>query len=411
MYRGTNRLPEKGIVLSFIMCLCVGIDLYGQRADIGTDPLEWFGEPHSIFSSEIQMSVKIPNIKGPLEYRFECIGCAENSSEWQSSNEFKYSGLNPETTLKYKASVRRVGTNHEIIPSTAKIEVTTRRATNTGRSRYIPEIDKAFKNGEIKLIPIRVTGDKDNRINFSVINRWVEGKPDGYNSPELREEYIKDVKHAFRTFDPEDSLAMAPYPEFRDFFNLYAIWWAEMPVFDRKKGITPVDLDEIRDRLFLPWNREGRGWVSTLAMLNTDGGGGGAARNITTRTGNAMIAGRKTQDFIHEFSHTAPGLPDEYTSNGVWGRGAEGSNTTLDFLRRNVKWRKWIESDTEVPTPYSPENLDKVGVFEGGTHRLHHIYSKRLCFGCRFICRKPCIAMPNMCSAYSSEIIHVGRPI
>lgn len=349
-------------------------DVQAQKADIGTDPLEWYGEPHSVFSSEVKMSVKTPDMAGELEYRFECVGCADFSSDWQASNEFKYSALMPETTISYRASVRVVGTENEIIPSTKVIEVTTRRNTNTDRSRYMVEIDEAFKNGKIELIPIRVTGDKDNRINFSVINRWVEGKPDPYKGPELREEFVSDVKHAFRSFEPGDELAMAPYPEYREFFNLYAIWWEDMPVFDRQKGITPVDLDEIRDRLFLPWNREGRGWVSTLAMLNTDGGGGGAARNITTRTGNAMIAGRRTQDFIHEFSHTAPGLPDEYTSNGVWGRGAEGSNTSLDFLREKVKWRKWIEPDTEVPTPYSPENLDKVGVFEGGTHRLHHIY-------------------------------------
>ncbi len=147
-----------------------------------------------------------------------------------------------------------------------------------------------------------------------------------------------------------------------------------MPAYDWRTGLTTVDLDEIRDRLFLPWNKEGKGWVSCLAMLNTDGGGGGAARNIETRTGNAMIAGRETEAFIHEFSHTAPGLPDEYTSNGVWGRGGEGSNTTLDYILEDVKWRAWIEPGTEVPTPYSPENMDKVGVFEGATHRLHHIY-------------------------------------
>jgi len=373
MHSPNFKLSAKAIVL-FLLFSFVSNSLYSQDAEIGSDPLEWYGEPHSVFSSEVKMSVKVPALEGALEYRFECVGCTTFSSDWQSSNEFKYSKLKPETLLKYKASVRKVGAENEVIPSTKVIEVLTRRNTNTGRSKYIPKIDEALKNGEIELIPIRVTGDKDNRINFSVINRWEKGKPDGYNSPELREEFLNDVKHAFRTFDPEDELAMAPYPEYRDFFNLYAIWWADMPAYDWEEGLNPDDLDEIRDRLFLPWNREGKGWVSTLAMLNTDGGGGGAARNIETRTGNAMIAGRRTQDFIHEFSHTAPGLPDEYTSNGVWGRGGEGSNTTLDFIRENVKWRKWIEPDTEVPTPYSPENLDKVGVFEGGTHRLHHIY-------------------------------------
>jgi len=349
-------------------------DLNGQYADIGNDPLEWLNEPHSVFSSEVVMSVKVPEIQGQLEYRFECLGGDGYSSEWQSSNEFKNSGLAPETTYSYMARVRRTGAGDEVIPSTGIYEVTTRRSTNTENSRFIPEIDKAFAQGEIELIPITVTGDKDNRINFCAINRWDEGKRDSYNTPKLREEVINDAKHSFRTFIPGDTFAIDPYPEYRDFFNLYAIWWSGMPAYNWKTGLTTVDLDEIRDRLFLPWNKEGKGWVSCLAMVNTDYGGGGAARNIETRTGNAMIAGRETEAFIHEFSHTAPGLPDEYTSNGVWGRGAEGSNTTLDYIAEDVKWRAWIEPGTEIPTPYSPENMDKVGVFEGATHRLHHIY-------------------------------------
>ena len=368
MCRATVTLMLIGFLSGF------NYDLYGQYADIGYDPLEWYAEPHSVFSTEVVMSVKVPEIQGPLEYRFECVGGDGYSSDWQHSSEFKNSGLKPETTYEYIARVRREGSSEEVRSSTGIYKVTTRRSTNTDDSRFIPEIDQAFANGEIELIPIRVTGDKDVRINFCAINRWVEGKPDGYHTPELREEFISDVKHSFRTFIPGDSLAIEPYPEYRDFFNLYAIWWPGMPAYNWQEGLTTVDLDEIRDRLFLPWNREGKGWVSCLAMLNTDGGGGGAARNIETRTGNAMIAGRETEAFIHEFSHTAPGLPDEYTSNGVWGRGGEGSNTTLDYIAEDVKWRAWIEPGTEVPTPYSPDNMNKVGVFEGATHRLHHIY-------------------------------------
>ncbi len=370
------ELRKSSILLLFSISIYSGIinDLYGQYADIGKDPLEWLCEPHSVFSSEVKMSVKIPEVGVPLEFRFECVGGDGYSSEWQSSDEFKNTGLKPETAYRYVARVRRAGAANELMPSTGIYEVTTRRSTNTGDSRYIPEIDKAFARGEIELIPIRVTGDKDNRINFCAINRWEEGKPNSYNTPLLREEFINDAKHSFRTFIPGDECAIAPFPEYRDFFNLYAIWWPGMPAYNWEKGLTTVDLDEIRDRLFLPWNKEGKGWVSCLAMLNTDGGGGGAARNIETRTGNAMIAGRETEAFIHEFAHTAPGLPDEYTSNGVWGKGGEGSNTTLDYVLEDVKWRAWIDPGTEIPTPYSPENMDKIGVFEGATHRLHHIY-------------------------------------
>lgn len=372
------RLRSLGrvIVLLTLLSLSNGFakGVYSQPADLGQDPLEWLNEPHSVFSSEIKMSVKVPDLSGDLEYRFECFEGEGYSSDWQKSNEFKNSDLEPNTEYGYVAHVRMAGQSDIVLSSTQEYQVTTRRSTNFGRSRYMPEIDEAFKNGEIELIPIRVTGDKDNRINFCAINRWEEGKPNSYNTPELREEFIDDAKHAFRVFNPGDEYAIAPYPEYRDFFNLYAIWWAGMPAYNWQKGLTTVDLDEIRDRLFLPWNKEGKGWVSCLAMLNSDYGGGGAARNIETRTGNAMIAGRETEGFIHEFSHTAPGLPDEYTANGVWGKGGEGSNTTLDYIPEDVKWRAWIEPGTEIPTPYTPENMGKIGVFEGATHRLHHIY-------------------------------------
>ncbi|MDX2413904.1 MAG: M64 family metallopeptidase [Bacteroidales bacterium] len=376
MCKVRSKLAVRIITVISLISFYTGInsEIFCQYADIVKDPLEWLCEPYSVFSTEVRMSVKIPLTDAELEYKFDCVEGKGYSSDWQSSNEFKNSDLIAETSYSYIARVRMFGSSSEFIPSTGEYRVTSRRSTNTEKSRYIPEIDRAFANGEIELIPIRVTGDKDNRINFCAINRWVEGKEDGYNDPALREEFIEDARHSFRTFIPGDEYAIAPYPEYRDFFNLYAIWWPGMPAYNWKEGLTTVDLDEIRDRLFLPWNIEGRGWVSCLAMLNTDKGGGGAARNIETRTGNAMIAGNETEGFIHEFSHTAPGLPDEYTSNGVWGRGGEGSNTTLDFIRDDVKWRAWIEPDTEVPTPYSPENIDKIGVFEGATHRLHHIY-------------------------------------
>ncbi len=144
-------------------------------------------------------------MQGPFEYRFECVRGDGYSSEWQGSNEFKNSGLQPESRYSYMARVRKAGAGDELIPSTGIYEVTTRRSTNTGDSRYIPEIDKAFAKGEIELIPIRVTGDKDKRINFCAINRWVEGKPDSYNTPLLREEFINDAKHSFRTFIPGES--------------------------------------------------------------------------------------------------------------------------------------------------------------------------------------------------------------
>ena len=337
--------------------------------------LNWATEPHSVFSSEVKMSVERPGIEGALEYRFICVAGGAASSDWQESSAFRVSDLRPDTEYTFVAEVRRRGADAEaVLAETALHTVRTQKNANPDPRRYTAMIDRAFAAGEIELIPIRVSGDKDNRINVCVINRWMEGRPNSYNRAELREEFLQDVQHAFRAFIPGDTHAISPHPEYEDFFNLYAIWWPDVPAYDYTNGFSVVDYDEIRDRLFLPWNREGRGWVTCLAMLNSEFGGGGAVRVIDDRVGNAMIAGNEVTSFIHEFAHTAAGLPDEYCANGVWGRGGEGSTTTLDFKREDVKWRAWIEPDTEVPTPYTKENLGKVGVFKGAAHRLHNIY-------------------------------------
>ncbi len=136
----------------------------------------------------------------------------------------------------------------------------------------------------------------------------------------------------------------------------------------------PADYNEIRDRLFLPWHTEGKGWATIFAMFNSTAGGGGAGRILSERTGNVMIAGRSPATFIHEFGHTALGLPDEYTSAGTWGIGRPGGNATTHYNRDEVQWRAWIEPGTEIPTPYTAENRDKIGVFTGTQHRVAHIY-------------------------------------
>ena len=108
-----------------------------------------------------------------------------------------------------------------------------------------------------------------------------------------------------------------------------------------------------------------------MAMLNTDGGGGGAARDVIARTGDAYIAGCGIEGFIHEFGHTATRVSDEYTSIGTWGFGAESNNTTNETRREKIKWRAWIDPATPIPTPYAKEYLGKVGLFEGGQSRLN----------------------------------------
>jgi hypothetical protein len=132
----------------------------------------------------------------------------------------------------------------------------------------------------------------------------------------------------------------------------------------------------MRDAYFLPWTDEEHGWA-TLFSISRTGGGGGAGVQPETRTGDGLMFGIGWETLLHEFGHTMPQVPDEYTASGEWSGGNcwEGANTTGETFRENIPWRNWIEEDTPLPTPYTEEYLDHIGAFEGaltnyfGCHR------------------------------------------
>ncbi len=162
----SNRVPGVAIFLVIIVISFTGTTTPADRqyADTGKDPLQWDTRPHSVFSSEIFMSVKPVPGHRDAEYNFECIDGDAPGSGWQRSNEYRVSGLQSESRHTFVARVRDPETGEELFPAAPAITVTTRGVENHGHMRYVPEIDRAFANGEIELIPIRVTGNKDNRI-------------------------------------------------------------------------------------------------------------------------------------------------------------------------------------------------------------------------------------------------------
>ena len=76
-------------------------------------------------------------------------------------------------------------------------------------------------------------------------------------------------------------------------------------------------VDALRDRLFLPWKDDYRGWVTFLVMPNRNSGGGGAARNLEQRVGTALIAGNGIGKMLHEIAHTCMSIGDEYTAGAI----------------------------------------------------------------------------------------------
>lgn len=222
---------------------------------------------------------------------------------------------------------------------------------------------------KVELIPIMINGDKDNRINIVIMNRWTSDETAPYNADNRRGEFINDIHESLiAALTPGDERAQTAYANYREFFNVYGLWYPETPEWN--KGIDAKTVDAIRDSLFLPWQHEHTGWVTFLVMPNLDKGGGGAARNLEARVGRALIAGNGIGKMLHEIAHTCMSIGDEYTG-GIAGTTATPTyNNAKKYKREEIKWRKWIDQDTPLPTPYEAKYLDKVGAFEGTQYHL-----------------------------------------
>jgi len=216
------------------------------------------------------------------------------------------------------------------------------------------------------------SGPKDNRINWAIQNR---GMPNPNNAFDSEEQFVMLLQDGIlQTFTPGSMLEKEPYARYRNFFNLYAWWWPDAP--SQETGWSWQILKGIRDSYFLPWADEEHGWA-TLFSISRTGGGGGAGVQPDTRTGDGLMFGTGWETLLHEFGHTMPQVPDEYSASGEWSNGNcwESANTTAFTVKDSIPWRNWIATSTELPTPYKEDQLDNIGAFEGaltnffGCHR------------------------------------------
>jgi hypothetical protein len=232
-------------------------------------------------------------------------------------------------------------------------------------------IDSVLK--KVELIPVLINGDKDNRINIVIMNRWSSRDKEPYNSGAMRQEFLKDIEESFiAAITPGDSRAQTVFANYRQFFNVYGLWWPDMPEWG--KGVDQKTVDALRDRFFLPWKDEYTGWVTFLVMPNSTSGGGGAGRDLEKRFGSALIAGNGIGKMLHEISHTCMSIGDEYTTAATGTSAMPIFNSTLEYRRDKIKWRKWIETDTPLPTPYIEAYRNKIGAFEGCQYHLTNYF-------------------------------------
>lgn len=232
-------------------------------------------------------------------------------------------------------------------------------------------IDSILK--KVELIPVMINGDKENRINIVIMNRWTSKDKEPYNSPAMRQEFLKDIDESLiAALTPGDKRAQTAFANYRQFFNVHGLWWPDMPEWG--KGVDQKTVDALLEKLFLPWKDEYTGWVTFLVMPNSNSGGGGAARDLEKRIGSALIAGNGIGKMLHEISHTCMSIGDEYTTAATGTSAMPIFNSTIEYRRDLIKWRKWIEPDTPLPTPYTEEYKNKVGAFEGCQYHLTNYF-------------------------------------
>ena len=141
--------------------------------------------------------------------------------------------------------------------------------------------------------------------------------------------------------------------------------------FYSNRYLTTLNIKDLHDIL------AGTPYEHIIVLVNTDIYGGGGILNSYNLSMTHHPQYRPV--VVHEFGHSFGGLGDEYAYENEpipmyphdvepW----EPNLTTLtDF---HGKWEDMIEKGTKRPTPATPENKDKVGLYEGAGYSLNGVY-------------------------------------
>jgi len=269
-------------------------------------------------------------------------------------------GLDPSQVRLRRAAVvwNDEALRHEGVPEAFRFEELT-LALNEG----LPKL--AVEPGPVGITKINDAGDDENRIVMVILG-------DGYTEQNLAggvfEEDVEQLMEAYRTSPPWNDYLQA--------VNIYRI-----DVVSRQQGVDLLDSGVFVDA-YLNGNitgltlRVNDGKVgatifqylppvwpdSILVLCNTPVySGHGADRVATSYNGESMV-GVSLQVQGFQFGDLAP----EYESGWNSHPGANScQNWDTTFDRDLLKWRVWVDPDTPLPTPETPEFSHVVGAFEG----------------------------------------------
>ncbi|GAA3826855.1 M64 family metallopeptidase [Nocardioides panacisoli] len=282
------------------------------------------------------------------------------------------------------------------------------RATDVRRS--VARAARSARAATVVPIPGWTNGPAANRLNLVILG-------DGYTAGQ-QDDFADDAKDvADGIFDVQ------PYKSYRDFVNVVGVFapsaqqGADQPAYSSScvdRSVAPAccpDADAPAtstfvttrydstfcsfgiQRLLVPANVDAvyadaaayPDWDQLMVVVD-DGTYGGSGGGIATTSKNLSGVSVMT----HELGHSLMQLDDEYTTSTPGyppcsDRGRNGvtdlcaPNITDVTVRASLKWRRWVDAGTPIPTP-SPQPASVVGDFEGGHYDPHTYY--RPCDAC-----------------------------
>ncbi|MBI4547690.1 MAG: peptidase M64 [Ignavibacteriae bacterium] len=252
------------------------------------------------------------------------------------------------------------------------------------------EIKREKRTFPYKVISLIDNGSPHDKVDIVILG-------DGYRKEDM-EKFRKDAEHF------NDALfSTSPFKERKKDFNVRA-----MEVVSQDSGIDKPDKNIWKNTalgatynffgsaryVLTEENRALRDIAAatpydfiTILVNDNRYGGGGIYNLYTTCYTRTDVAGMEWQMdyvYVHEFGHSFGGLGDEYYTSQVsytdfYQKGVEPWEPNLTALvdKSNLKWKRFIEPETPMPTPWEKVQYDSLERERSKLNRLAPDYYEK----------------------------------